>query len=78
MRKTISTKIVKTKKDHFCFGCGRKFESGTEMRRSVVVDYNIWNFYLCKTCQTVLERDKEIVSFAFGGLRSEALQLEKE
>ena len=49
MSEVISTKVVKTRKPHVCFGCGREFPAGTEMRKDFVVDVKAFSCYLCGT-----------------------------
>ena len=36
MSEVISTKVVKTRKPHVCFGCGREFPAGAQMRKDFV------------------------------------------
>ena len=51
MSGAIKTKKVKTRKEHKCWGCGRKFEKGTEMQTVVwVEDGRISTHYWCDTC----------------------------
>ena len=38
-------KVVKTRVDHVCFGCGRKFCRWTMMERSCVFDGTPWTCY---------------------------------
>jgi hypothetical protein len=56
MSNFINEKIVKTKKSHNCFGCGRVFNSGTEMLRNTSTDGDqIASVYLCGTCTEILK-----------------------
>lgn len=77
MSDVVSSKIVKTRKDHCCFGCGRKFPAWTFMQKDFVVDYrDAFTTYLCETCQKICKntwRDE----FGYGDLREEALEMEK-
>ena len=51
----ISTKTVKTRKEHYCFGCQRDFPAGTEMSRTTCVDMGrIFSTYECDVCQEVV------------------------
>ena len=38
MADVLSQKDVKTRKEHKCFGCGRKFEKGSILSRVTSVD----------------------------------------
>lgn len=50
--RTISDKIVKTRKAHKCNACGRDFPKGTTMRAQVnVYDY----MYIWRECPTCIE-----------------------
>lgn len=33
MGNTIGAKVVTTRKNHVCFGCGREFPKGSEMKK---------------------------------------------
>lgn len=72
----IGRKIVKTRKPHVCFGCGREFPEGTEMERSCVVDDKLWTSYLCTTCQKITQSMKWGDEFGFGELRGTVLRIE--
>lgn len=74
MAEVIGQKTVKTRKDHVCFGCGRKFPSGTSMERSCVIDDRPWTCYLCPTCQKIAASMKYGDEFGFGELREEAIR----
>lgn len=79
MSSILSTKMVKTRKPHRCFGCAREFPAGTEMRFDVCVDDGIFNCYLCKTCVDVVQDYGNELDdgFCFGDLRDDALEMEK-
>ena len=48
----ISCKAVKTKKDHKCFGCARKFPKGSKLQRITSADGGeIQSNYWCDVCQ---------------------------
>lgn len=72
----IGRKIVKTRKPHVCFGCGREFPEGTEMERSCVVDDKLWTSYLCATYQKTTQSMKWGDEFGFSELRESALEIE--
>ncbi|MBE3553584.1 MAG: hypothetical protein IMW85_00930 [Thermicanus sp.] len=48
----ISSEMVKTRKDHYCFGCARKIPKGNKMQRVKSVDMgSISTIYWCEVCQ---------------------------
>jgi len=57
--KTLSDKIVKTRKPHICFACGRKFPAGTKMTRQVNDYDGIQSVYSCLTCQELMDNYSE-------------------
>lgn len=68
----ISSKIVKTRKDHYCFGCARKILKGNKMQRVKSVDMgSVSTAYWCDVCQKYWNKymyyDDEI---GYGDLRS--------
>ena len=68
----LTTKIVKIRKSHNCWGCMRKFDKGEEMQYIVAVDDGEFNsVYWCEECQefirTLSDWEKED-GFAFGEL----------
>ncbi len=66
----ISSKRVKTRKEHYCFGCGKVFPKGTEMESHTDADGgSIYTTYLCDKCIEYLERNKDIDEFCFGELK---------
>lgn len=77
MSEVISTKYVKTRKPHICFGCGREFPKGTEMRKDFVVDTTAWSCYLCETCEKITYKMNYDDEFGYGELREEALEMER-
>lgn len=54
-RDIVGRSLVKIKKPHVCFGCGRKFKSGSQMEKSLVTGDSPWSCYLCATCREVLK-----------------------
>ena len=47
----LTDKQIKTRKPHECYGCLKKFPSGTEMRLIVSVEKSsISSVYLCEDC----------------------------
>ena len=47
----LSQKIVKTRKEHQCWGCIEKIPVGTECDRTVTVDMGkAFSSYLCQNC----------------------------
>lgn len=78
MSEILRSKIVKTSREHICFGCGRKFPKGTKMIFSVFIDDGLFNSYLCPTCREVTDHMSYYDEFCFGDLYDKALELEKE
>lgn len=70
-------KVVKTRVDHVCFGCGRKFCRGTMMERSCVFDGTPWTCYLCESCQKASAELGWQDEYGFGDLRERALEIER-
>lgn len=69
----IKSKQVKTRKEHSCFGCGRKFPKGSKLTASTSSDFDgIQTTYWCNVCleywSRYMETNDEIM---FGELRSE-------
>lgn len=74
----FNRKVVKTRKNHVCFGCGREFPKGTKMEVSNTVDGNtIWTCYLCNSCQIAESELRYDDEYGFGELRERALEIEK-
>ncbi len=55
----ISNKIVKIRKPHRCFACGRKFEKGAMMNCQVNTYDGIMAVYSCLTCQELMSKHSE-------------------
>ena len=56
MSHTFKNKLVKTKKEHHCEGCTKKFIKGSELFSISVVDSGeFFNYYLCKDCDKYLK-----------------------
>ena len=52
MREVLEQKIVKTRKDHKCWGCGELFLKGSKLEVLVAVeDSGIVRTYWCPTCR---------------------------
>lgn len=73
----VGRKVVKTRVDHVCFGCGRKFCRGTMMERSCVFDGTPWTCYLCESCQKASAELGWQDEYGFGDLRERALEIER-
>lgn len=57
MTEVLTDKQVKTRKPHKCWGCLKKFPSGTTMRVVVSVDRDgINQFYFCQHCDNHSEK----------------------
>lgn len=70
----ISQVMVKTRKEHRCWGCGRTFPKGTKLERLTNVDGGeITTTYWCDTCRQYwtlfLNHDDEGINM--GDLRAE-------
>lgn len=51
----LSEKLVKTRKQHFCFACLRDFPAGSMLYYQRNVDYGCFStVYTCPTCQKLL------------------------
>ena len=72
-------KIVKTRKQHTCFGCGRKFEAGTQMEAFTTVEagFSIFSGHLCLTCAEISSDLEYGDEYCFGDLLEEALEREE-
>lgn len=79
-RKIVREKIVTTKKDHKCHGCGRFFAKGSTMN-SAVCKFNkrsISRKYFCESCHhTMVTKNITVDSFWYGDLLCEAIKYEK-
>jgi hypothetical protein len=78
----LTQKLVKTRKPHTCFGCGRAFPAGTSMEFSTIADDGtVNNSYLCKTCVDVVDQissEYGYFEYGFGELRDDSISLESE
>lgn len=54
--KYLKNKIVRTRKEHQCWGCAIEYPKGTIMRVCVDTESKIENVYWCKTCQEYCAR----------------------
>ena len=53
----LTNKIVKTKKVHTCFACGRSFPSGTTMSyQANISDGDFCAIYTCNTCKALFSK----------------------
>ena len=78
-RKIIKEKIVVTKKDHKCYGCGRTFPKGTDMNSaSCKINNMVVRKYFCEGCHHIMTiNNLTIDKFWYGELINEALTYEK-
>ena len=73
----LSDKKVKTRTDHICFGCARKFSKGSTMYRQSIADAGtVWTNYLCETCREITYDMDYGDEFGYADLRDEALERE--
>lgn len=56
MADTIGAKVVITRKNHVCFGCGREFPKGSRMEKSFVTGEVPFSCYLCETCLSITHK----------------------
>lgn len=78
MSTVLTSRLVKTRKEHRCFGCDRKFSAGTMMQRDAVVDDRMFTCHLCETCIKVVNEQFDGEEFYEGQLRDRALELEAD
>ena len=77
MSTVISDKKVKTRAEHICFGCARKFPKGSTMHREGIADGGtVWTSYLCETCKAITYDMESGDEFGYADLRDEALERE--
>lgn len=74
----VERSLVKIKKPHVCFGCGREFKPGSKMEKSLVTGDAPWSCNLCTICREVLKTFPYIEEFGFEGLKQAALDLEQK
>lgn len=72
-------KKVKTRKEHFCWGCARKFPIGSRLESGVsVYERKLYSVYWCETCQKILNENYDSDdTFGFGELGKNDEQLKK-
>ena len=79
-RKILNESIVKTKAEHTCHGCGRKFPKNTQMSSAACkfdADVAVRK-YFCESCHhTMATKNITIDKFWYGDLLVEALSYEK-
>lgn len=78
MEQMISSKTVKIRKPHVCFGCGREFSAGTKMRKDFSVDPQPLSVYVCESCQEAESYMEPGDFYGFGDLLDTALEIEEE
>ena len=78
-RKILNSKVVTTRDDHFCYGCGRKFVRGASMSSaSCRINGTISRKYFCESCQhTITKNALDISDFYYGELLLKSLAYEK-
>lgn len=80
MSKILRYKLVKIRKPHVCFGCGRCFEPPYQMiSAAAAYDGTVGSYYLCESCNKVASDlgPWPWGEFGFGDLRAAALEYEK-
>ena len=78
-RKILNESIVKTRAEHVCHGCGRKFPKGTSMNSAACkFDGVVVRKYFCEGCHhTMVTKTIAIAKFWYGELLRDALKYEK-
>lgn len=77
MSVVISSKKVKTRAEHICFGCARSFPKGSIMHREGIADGGtVWTSYLCETCKAITSGMCYGDEFGYADLRDEAMERE--
>lgn len=72
-------KISKTKKEHRCFGCNKKFPAGSWLwYQSGVWCGNFYASYMCQPCKRELSRNDYSDGFCEGDLWESRYQVAKE
>ena len=78
MGKILRYNTVTTRKPHFCFGCGRKFQSPCKMISAAFTDCgSVSNYYLCMTCDSIVSKMEYDDEYCYGDLYDEAIEREK-
>lgn len=55
MGTTLTDKVVKTRKSHQCFGCGKIYEKGSKMRyNTYAFEGTVDSSYWCETCDYII------------------------
>lgn len=77
MSEILSSRSVKTRTAHICFGCAREFPARAEMQREGIADNNtVFTAYLCKSCCVVQDNSDYGDGFGFGELKNDAIEYE--
>ncbi len=75
MCEVLSSKVVKTRKPHKCWGCVRVIPIGTEVLRVVSIDMGISSAYWCADCEKVIdERHDGEACYSQGDLREDLIE----
>ncbi|MBS3937528.1 MAG: hypothetical protein KGZ50_02985 [Peptococcaceae bacterium] len=57
----IREKIVKTRKDHRCFGCCEKIPAGSEVHAEICAgDGGIYTLYFCEVCWMFMNENRDL------------------
>ena len=77
MSEMLSSKWVKTRKPHKCFGCLRDFDKGTRLLRESWTDCgSAYTSYLCSDCNDYATSGTyPFCEFSYGGLRDTILEI---
>ncbi len=78
MGKILRYNTVTTRKPHFCFGCGRKFQSPCKMISAAFADCgSASSYYLCMTCDSIVSEMEYDDEYCYGDLYDEAIERER-
>ena len=78
-RKILNESIVKTRAEHTCHGCGRKFPKNTQMNSAACKFNNnlVVRKYFCEACHHIMvTKNITIDKFWYGELFRDALNYE--
>ncbi len=73
----LKNKIVKTNKEHVCFGCERVFPKGSQLRNTTHTE-DMKSVYWCKTCDAVFDELHDWQTedgFLFGELKDNYIDI---
>lgn len=64
----LTDKKVKTRKEHKCFGCGKKFPAGRLLNYSTgIFEGSFYSNYLCNACDKEAHSSRDYFEYGFCG-----------